>query len=300
MNFKHLLYFRTLAEELHFRRAAEKLNITQSPLSIAIQNLEEELGAPLFLRTQRSVQLTEFGRLLYHHSLGILERIDTCEQEMKAVASGKAGQLRIGFTAASSLLSPFPALIHAFRDHYPDINVTLKEHTSIAQLQAIGERELDVGVIRRPQRNLVSGISFRKLATDRLVVAAHRGHRLLEKPEIHIQDLAEENFIFYPRKIGVGIYDQFIELCGKRGFFPNIVQEAQEATTIIGLVASGLGIAVVPSGLQFIKIPNVAFMPLADDDAETDLFLAFRAGEENPRIAHLIRLAQTAFHNQES
>jgi DNA-binding transcriptional LysR family regulator len=299
MNFKHLIYFRTLAEELHFRRAAEKLNITQSPLSIAIQNLEDELGAPLFLRTQRSVQLTEFGRLLYHHSLGILERIESCEQELKAVASGKAGQLRIGFTAASSLLSPFPALIHAFRSHYPDINVTLKDQTSIAQLQAIRERELDVGVIRRPHRDMITGISLRKLASDRLVVAAYRGHPLIDKAEIRIADLAEEDFIFYPRKMGVGIYDQFIELCGKRGFFPNIVQEAQEATTIIGLAASGLGIAIVPSGLQYIKIPNIVFLPLADEDAETDLFLAFRAGEENPRIAHLIRLAQTAFHNQE-
>lgn len=299
MNFKHLIYFRTLAEELHFRRAAEKLNITQSPLSIAIQNLEDELGAPLFLRTQRSVQLTEFGRLLYHHSLGILERIESCEQELKAVASGKAGQLRIGFTAASSLLSPFPALIHAFRSHYPDINVTLKDQTSIAQLQAIRERELDVGVIRRPHRDLVTGISLRKLATDRLVVAAYHDHPLVTKTDIRIADLAEENFIFYPRKMGVGIYDQFIELCSKRGFLPNIVQEAQEATTIIGLVASGLGIAIVPSGLQYIRIPNIAFLPLVDEDAETDLYLAFRAGEENPRIAHLIRLAQTAFHNQE-
>ena len=299
MNLKQLQYFCTLAEELHFRRAADKLNITQSPLSIAIQNLEEELGGLLFHRTQRSVQLTEFGKLLYHHSISILERVNVCEQELKAVAAGKAGQLRVGFTAASSLLSPFPALIHAFRMHYPDINVTLTVQTSLDQLQAIRDRELDVGVVRRPHRQAISGISFRKLATDKLVVAAYRGHPLLERTEIWIKDLADENFIFFPRKMGVGIYEQFIELCGKRGFFPNIVQEAQEATTIIGLVATGLGIAIVPSGLKFIKIPNIEFLPLADDDAETDLLLAFRAGEENPRIAHLIRLAQTAFNNQE-
>lgn len=295
MNLKQLQYFSVLAEELHFRRAAEKLNITQSPLSIAIQNLEQELGCQLFIRTQRRVQLTEVGERLREHAGNILERVEFCEQDLRAVATGKAGQLRVGFTAASSLLSPFPALIHAFRVQYPDIDVTLKEASTLTQIDAIQNRDLDVGVIRRPRRQMTANISFRKLATDRLVVAMHRGHALLERTEIRIADLDGERFIFFPRQMGVGIYDQFLELCGKRGFMPNIVQEAQAATTIIGLVAAGLGIAIVPSGLRYIQIPNVVFKELADSDAETDLLLAFRAGEENPRLAHLIHLAQKAF-----
>jgi DNA-binding transcriptional LysR family regulator len=214
---------------------------------------------------------------------------------LRAVAAGKAGQLRVGFTAASSLLSPFPALIHAFRMRHPEIDVTLKEQSTLDQLQSIEKRDLDVGVIRRTQRPLSTAISIRKLRTDKLVVAMHGGHPLLRHNEIRIADLAMERFIFFPRRMGVGIYDQFIKLCGQRGFTPNIVQEAQSATTIIGLVAAGLGIAVVPSGLAYIAIPNVAFKDLADKDAETDLLLAFRAGEENPRIAHLIHLAQHAF-----
>ncbi len=296
MNLKQLQYFCTLAEELHFRRAAHKLNITQSPLSIAIRNLEEDVGGALFVRNQRSVQLTELGKILFRHAVSILDRVEACEQELRAVVAGAAGQLRIGFTAASSLLSPFPALIHAFRQRYPDIHITLKNEPTLAQIEAIRGHELDVGVIRRPQRQILPDISYRKLATDKLVVAMYRGHPLLERAEIRIEDLADQNFIYFPRKMGVGIYDQFIELCSKRGFLPNIVHEAQEATTILGLVATGLGVAIVPSGLKYIKIPNIEFMPLADDDAETDLLLAYRAGEENPAVAHLIHLAQTAFH----
>lgn len=298
MNLRQLQYFSVLAEELHFRRAAEKLNITQAPLSIAIQNLEKELGAQLFVRTQRSVALTEMGVALRSHARSILERLDRCEQDLRAIASGMAGQLRIGFTAASSLLSPFPALIHAFRNEYPQINVSLQNLTTLAQIAALEAHDIDAGVLRRPKGRLLSGISFRKLATDRLVVAMPMDHPLLGKDRLHIADLRDESFIFFPRKMGVGIYDQFIALCAARGFVPAITHEAIEATSIVGLVASGLGIAVVPSGLSYINIPNVTYQPLADADAETDLLLAFRAGEENPRVARLIHLAQRAFSQQ--
>jgi DNA-binding transcriptional LysR family regulator len=295
MNIKQLQYFSVLAEDLHFRRAAEKLNITQSPLSIAIQNLERDVGCQLFVRTQRKVQLTEAGERLRDHARTILDRVEFCEQDLKAVAAGKAGQLRVGFTAASSLLSPFPALIHSFRLRYPEIDVTLREASTLEQIGLLQSRDLDVGVIRRPQRPMTAGISIRKLRTDNLVVAMHAAHPLTERDPIHIADLSGERFIFFPRKMGVGIYDQFIALCSRRGFMPNVVQEAQSATTIIGLVAAGLGIAIVPSGLSYIRIPNVAFKDLADQDAQTDLLLASRAGEENPRVAHLVHLAQIAF-----
>lgn len=295
MNLRQLTYFTVLAEELHFRRAAEKLNITQAPLSVAIQNLEKDINAQLFVRTQRRVSLTDAGTALYAHAKAILERVDRCEQDIKAITTGAGGQLRVGFTAASSLLSPFPALIHAFRAHYPNVTVTLQDLTTLAQISALEAQTIDVGVIRRPQTRLSSSLSVRKLATDRLVVAMHSGHPLLQQQELKLEQLKSEDFIFFPRKMGVGIYDQFIALCGTRGFFPNIIQEAQEATTIIGLVAAGLGIAIVPSGLGYINIPNVTYKALADADAETELLLAFRAGEENPRVARLIHLAQQAF-----
>lgn len=298
MNLKQLQYFSVLAEELHFRRAAEKLNITQSPLSIAIQNLEQELGAKLFHRNQRSVQLTEVGRRLYDHAQGLISRLEHCEQDIRAIVNGKAGQLRIAFTAASSLLSPFPKLISAFQKKFPEIDVQLQSMTTVQQISALSEGTIDIGLLRRPRQSIPAEISTRRLATDRLVVALPSGHPLTSKSVVAIPELAKEKFIFFPRKMGIGIYDQFIKLCGKWGFAPDIVQEAEEATTIVGLVAAGLGVAVVPGGLRYIQIPNLEFRHIADEDAITELLLAFRTGEANLKVQQLVHLAQQAFSTE--
>ena len=295
MNLKQLRYFATLAETLHFRRAAERLNITQSPLSIAIQSLEAEIGGPLFHRTQREVKLTETGERLRMHATALLRRMEHAERDVRAVAAGKAGQLRIGFTAASSLLSPFPALISAFRRRYPEIEVVLQDQTSLHQIENLANRDLDVGLLRRPSSPVPASISTRRLTTDRLVVAMAKDHPLCRRGTVSIADLTDENFIFFPRQMGVGIYDQILALCAKRGFLPRIVQEGQEATTIVGLVAAGLGVSILPQGLRYIRIPNVEYRDLADEDARTELLLAFRAGEEDAKIAQLVRLALRAF-----
>jgi DNA-binding transcriptional LysR family regulator len=295
INLKQLHYFKVLAEELHFRRAAEKLNITQSPLSVAIQQMEAGFGISLFERNQRSVKLTEAGQRLYDHAVSILGRVEECDRDMTSIGRGQAGRLRIGFTAATSLLSSFPTLISEYRAKYPSIDIILRDRTSLQQLAEIESRELDVGVIRRPKSDIPLTIAVRKLTTDRLVVAMSSSHALAARADVNIADLQQESFVFFPRAVGVGIYDQFIDLCAQQGYFPNVVQEAREATTIIGLVAAGIGISVVPAGMRFITIPNIIFKDISNADAETDLLLAYRAGEENPRIAHLIHLAQYAF-----
>jgi DNA-binding transcriptional LysR family regulator len=291
MDLRQLRYFVVLAEELHFRRAAERLHITQSPLSLAIQALERELGGQLFLRTQRRVALTEIGVALRADAIAILDRVEQSREAIQDLISGEAGQLRIGFTPASSLLSFFPRLISQFRSAHPNVRVLLRELSSIAQIGALQAREIDVGIIRKPLSHHDSDISLTRLVTDALVVALHRDHRLCDRSELHLAELRDEAFIFYPRQGGVGIYDQIIGLCAKRGFTPAIVQEAQEASTLIGLAATGLGVAIVPSGLRHISIPNILFKPLADADAVTEVFLASRIGEANARIAVFRRMA---------
>lgn len=291
MDLRQLRYFTVLAEELHFRRAAERLHITQAPLSLAIQALERELGGPLFHRTQRRVSLTEIGAVLRADAAAILDRVEQSRAVIQDLVSGEAGQLRIGFTPASSLLSFFPRLISQFRSAHPNVRLLLRELPSGSQLGALQGRDLDVGIVRKPVSHQASDLSLTRLATDALVVAMHRGHRLGERSELAIADLRDEAFIFYPRQAGVGIYDQIIGLCERRGFAPRIVQEAQEASTLIGLAATGLGVAIVPSGLQHISIPNILFRPLADADAVTELFLASRIGEANARVAAFRRMA---------
>ena len=293
MKLSQLRYFLVLAEELHFRRAAERLNITQAPLSLAIQELERELGGALFHRSRRQVAITEIGRSLQEHGQHIIGCVDRSIEEIKQILVGEAGELRIGFTAASSLLSFFPSFIHAFRTKYPDVRVVLKDMPSGSQITAIQNRELDAGIIRTPPTCKVpADVASVDLLTDGLVVAVDLSHPFRTKRSVKISDLEREKFIFYPRSYGIGIYDYIIKLCAKRSFVPNIVQEAKEASTIIGLVATGLGIAVVPSSLRYIGIPNIAYVPISDADATTRLLLISRAGEANSRVANLAHMAQ--------
>jgi DNA-binding transcriptional LysR family regulator len=293
MKLNQLRYFSILAEDLHFRKAAERLGITQAPLSLAIQELERELGGQLFHRTRRKVALTEIGLLLQDNARSILARINRTVDEIRRVQAGEAGELRIGFTAASSLLSFFPSLVHAFRIKYPAVRIVLEDMPSTAQITALQAREIDAGIIRTPPKfKPPADITATRLLTDPLVVAVDQTHALSGRRDVHLSELRDERFVFYPRSYGVGIYDYFIQLCGKRSFVPAIVQEAREAATIIGLVATGLGISVVPSSMRYIGIPNIVFVPLADADATTDLLMVCRAGEANSRMANFSQMAR--------
>lgn len=294
MDIRQLRYFSVLCEELHFRRAAERLNITQAPLSLAIQSLERELGAQLFQRTQRRVSLTAVGEAFRAHANAILGQIERAVDDVHEMVSGEAGRLRIGFTAASALLFFFPQIIRTFRTRYPGVELTLHEISSQGQIAALAERTIDVGLLRTDQVPNRSDIGFTHLVEDPLVVAMHADHPLTHVEPLTIDALRDTPIIFYPQKSGVGIYDLVMRLFAQRGLPPNIVQEAQESSTIISLAASGLGVAIVPAELQCIRVPNICFKPLADPGAVTHLLLGCRSGEESTLVANFRRLAQAA------
>src|SRR5712675_1905664 len=174
MNLRQLRYFVILAEELHFRRAAERLHITQAPLSLAIQALERELGTTLFVRTQRRVSLTESGALLRADALAILDRIEQSRATIRDFETGTIGEIKIGVTPASSLLPFFPKLISTFRAAHPRVRILMKEMTSRDQIQGLQQRDIDIGIVRNPPQKDVSDLSFVKLLSDPLVVAMDR------------------------------------------------------------------------------------------------------------------------------
>jgi len=294
MDIRQLRYFVMLCEELHFRRAAERLNITQAPLSVAIKSLETELGAQLFLRTQRRVSITPVGAAFRDHALHVLSQLDRSVEEIKEIVSGEAGQLRIGFTIASSLLPFFPQMIRTYRTRYPKVDLKLHDLSSQQQITALEDREIDVGLLRSPRIQPRSDIHITELLQDPLVVAMHAEHPLNQRDALRIADLRGEPMIFYPRKFGVGIYEQFFRLCSKQGFAPDIVQEVRESATIISLAASGLGIAVVPAELQCIHVPNIAFKPLTDAGAMTHMVMASRSGEASTLVANFRRIAEAS------
>lgn len=291
MDLRQLKYFVVLAEELHFRRAALRLHITQAPLSLAIQALERELGAQLFSRTRRRVELTATGKAFQVDSLAILQRVEQSRETIRDMAEGVTGQLRIGITPASSLLPFFPKLITKFRAERPQVRMIIREVHSEEQLLWLEARDIDVGIIRNPPRRSPPEVSIVKLLSDPLMLAMHRGHRLAEQSSVGIAELREETFINYPRTSGTGIYQQVMRLCALRGFTPKVFQEVQEALTLLGLVAAGFGVALVPSGLSYVAIPNILFKPVADSQATTEIHIATRLKEQNPAVEALRRLA---------
>jgi DNA-binding transcriptional LysR family regulator len=291
MNIRHLEFFVVLAEELHFRRSAERLGITQAPLSLAIQSLEAELGARLFHRTRRTVALTEAGLALVDDARAILARIEHAKESVWETVSGEVGRLRVGFTNASSLSPLFPRLIHAYRTQRPKVNISLLELSSSLQIEAIEQRELDVGLLRLPDNAPRTELVFTPLMEEPLLVAMHAGHRLAKATSIKIKDLRGDPFIAYPRAAGVAVSQQILALCAKRGFEPQVVQEAQQASTLIGLTATGLGIALVPATLQTIAVPGVVFRMLDETDTTTTLYIAHRYGDANARAMQFAELA---------
>jgi DNA-binding transcriptional LysR family regulator len=292
MNLRPLHYFVVLADELHFRRAAERLHITQAPLSLAIQALERELGTTLFIRTQRRVTLTETGALLRANARAILDRVEQTRAMIRDLETGTTGQLRIGVTPATSLLPFFPRLISDFRVAHPKVRIEMKEMPSKDQIESLRGRVIDVGFIRNPAKKGDTDICFVNLMSDPLVVAMARNHVLSKRSSLKIADLRHEAFISYPRQSGIAIYEQVTALFAARGFAPNIVQEVQETTTLIGLAATGFGIAVVPSGLTFIRVPNIVYRRLSDADASTEIYLSFRDGEPSAILSAFQHMAQ--------
>jgi DNA-binding transcriptional LysR family regulator len=172
------------------------------------------------------------------------------------------------------------------------VRIEMKEMPSKDQIQSLRARAIDVGFIRNPPKKGDSDISFVNLLSDPLVVAMARSHPLSKRSSIKLADLRHEVFISYPRQSGIAIYEHVTALCAARGFAPDIVQEVQETTTLIGLAATGFGIAVVPSGLTFIRVPNIVYRRLSDPDASTEIHLAYRAGEPSATMKTFQHMAE--------
>ncbi|MFM0285950.1 LysR family transcriptional regulator [Paraburkholderia megapolitana] len=292
MNIRHLEYFVILSDELHFRRTAERLGITQAPLSLGIQALENELGARLFHRTKRAVSLTEAGMALLDDARAVLSRLEHGKEAVWQTVSGEVGRLRVGFTNASSLAPFFPHLIRQYRTSWPKVSMVLSEISSSLQLEALEQRELDVSILRLlPNAQVNSMIVCTPLLQEPLLLALHSGHPLAKAEQVSVADVRDEAFIVYARKAGIAVSEQILQLCAKRGFVPNVVQEVQQASTMIGLASTGLGVAIVPAPLATIAVPGVVFRTFTDLDATTTLYVAHRFGDANSRVRQFVNLA---------
>jgi DNA-binding transcriptional LysR family regulator len=293
MELRQLRYFIAVAEELSFSRAAKRLNVSQPPVSVQIKMLEDELGATLFNRTRRKVEITHAGSLLLDSARKALGELRRGAEVVALSAKGEAGLIRLGFTGSVPMLDMFPKLVRAFRDRYPEIGIELRHMSTAQQLQALLDEELDLGILRPPYYFQAGpGLIAHRIWRDELAVFLPANHQLGMTPgRIGLGQLGGEIFVSVAPDIGCGMYDHFMTLCSEAGFAPKVVQHARELGSVLGLVAAGIGIAILPACYARIGISDVVSRPLAEPGAASELLLAVKARTISHRLQRFIAIA---------
>lgn len=284
MELRHLRYFLAVAEELHFTRAAARLHIGQPPLSQQIQALEAELGVALFVRTKRSVQLTEAGGHLVTRAREILGASANITGELQQIVRGATGELRVGFTSSGILIDDIRLLLRTYHQRFPQVTLRLHEMYTHTQFAALERGELDIGFVRFNEHFAPPQLSLALLRRDRLCVVVPGDHPFAQRTQVGIQECRQESFIGYPSGSGASLVDYLDRLCARAGFAPRIAQEAREALTQIGLVAAGMGIAVLVEPMSRLSLGDIRFIPLKDEGAHMDMAIAWRTDSPSPRV----------------
>lgn len=278
MELRQLRYFIAVAHERHFGRAAQRLHMTQPPLSMQIRQLEEELGVALFIRNTRKVALTDAGRVFLGHAESILTDLSHGIQETQHAGSGLAGRLEIGFIS-SATLSVLPPALHEFSKRYPAVNLELKEVSSGHQIDALYNESIRIGIIRLPIQ--ATGMTIEPLLRESLIVALPENHELATHSQLDLDTIATQPLISSHRQDMPGFHDQVRGLFEKRNITPNIRQRTLQLETIIGLVAGGVGISILPSSSRHLRRDGVIYRPLAVEDGETWLGIIHRDAEHS-------------------
>ncbi|MFI5408050.1 LysR substrate-binding domain-containing protein [Kaistia sp. UC242_56] len=280
-----LRQFVAVAEELHFRRAAERLAMSQPPLTAAIQRLEEEIGATLVERGRKTVRLTPAGAVLLGEARRLLAAANDAVAATRDAAAGKRGRVRLGYVG-SAMYGRLPEMIRSFRRDHPDVRIELREMTTVAQIAALRADDLDLAIVIPPLGD-AGGLQTTRFDTDRLAIALPTSHPMANAPGAAIEKLAGEPFVSWPRDQGAGFHDLVTRLCAAVGFTPGVTQEAHGMHAVLSLVAVEAGIAIVPASMASIRPDEIAYRPIDGDAACFELLLCRRMGEPDPATGGL-------------
>lgn len=290
MELRHLRYFVVLAEELHFGRAAEKLHISQPPLSMQIRALEEELGVTLFNRTQRHVSLTQAGQVLLQEARQVLARMEQAVLVTRRAGRGEIGQLAVGFISVADY-NVLPVVLREFRRRYPLVNLTLREATTDAQVADLVAGRLDVGFLLPPVAE--PALESVPVLREPLIAALPEKHPLARGTgRLALERLRDAPFILFPRPYAPGLYDDIVSCCKAAGFSPRVEQEAIQMQTIVSLVSAELGVALIPASLTHLRRTGVVYKPLKQATPLTEIHLAWRRGDDLPALRVFVELAK--------
>lgn len=286
-----LRYFLAVAERLHFGRAAAALHISQPPLSRAIRGLEVRLGVRLLERSRRRVELTPEGARLLEEARRVIAQLERAVLELRRMASGEQGRLRIGFVSLADY-GVLPALLKTYKAARPGVTLALREMLSPDQSAALAAGELDFGFLLPPASADVEHLVVQR---ERLVAALPSKHRLARgRGKLALAALAGEAFVMVPRGIAPGLYDVVTGLAARAGMTLNVAQEAIQMQTVVSLVSSGLGAAIVPASVANLGRRGVAYRELADAHPPLDLWLAWPRGTSSAAAREFLALARTS------
>ncbi|WP_025597715.1 LysR family transcriptional regulator [Burkholderia sp. WSM2230] len=259
MDMRHLRSFVAVAEELSFSRAAERLHISQPPLSQHIKVLETEMGVQLFARTKREVRLTDAGVVFLRESRLLLDQMRTAVNATVRTANSDAGALRVG-VATSALFSVMPTFLTLMREAFPHVEISINDMQSQDQVVAVAQGTLDLGIVHvRPDR---MKLSHAPIFSEALVAVVPERHWLASKPEFGLADLANEAMVGLAREHGPAVFDAIVACCHEAGFSPEFRHSARNPLTIFQMVRLGFGVSLVPRAYALSAFPGVRFREL--------------------------------------
>jgi DNA-binding transcriptional LysR family regulator len=286
LELSELRAFLVLSNRLHFGQAAEALHVSQPALTKQMQRLEAKVAGPLLIRGYRRVTLTPAGEILRDRALSLLREAEIAEQMARLAVNGKAGLLRIGFGIAS-LAAGLPGILTRFRQHFPEVQVSMRDMSTPDQIAALEQGDIDVGFVRLPVES--AELVTVPVLEEVLVAAVPRGMSYRKG----LSGLRNEPFVVISRSVSASFFDHLIGTCRAAGFSPRIVQEVNELFTVLNLVQAGLGISLVPRSASLMRVPDVRLLDTNLAEAKWRIGLAWRKlDQSDPLVRNFVRLAR--------
>ncbi|PZX59288.1 DNA-binding transcriptional LysR family regulator [Algoriphagus ratkowskyi] len=289
MELRHLNYFKAVAEELNFRKAAERLFISQPGLSRQIKQLEEMLEVKLFDRDQKHVELTSAGVFLKGEVDFVMNHLDLTRNQLKLIAAGKIGELRIGFLGSASN-QILPDLLGKLNSNQPLISTSLEELSNSMQVEMIEKDKLDLGFVRLA--SVPSDLEMKVVLRDSFSLVVPKNHPIQKQEFVSVAQFQDESFVLFSSDYSNLYYEQIIGICRDAGFSPKIRHKSVHALTIFKLVENGMGVAIVPTSLKEGYELNVRFMEIPDIRQFTELSAIWKAENRNPALMQVLPLLE--------
>lgn len=291
MEFRHLRCFTVLAEELHFGRAAQRLSMTQPPLSLNIQQLEASVGARLFERNSRGVSLTAAGDAFLPRATALLEQAAQAAREARDVGQGLAGQLQIGF-AGTVLYRGLPQVLREFAAAHPKLRLALLELSSSEQLVELVHDRLDLGFVHTTR--VPAGFSQILVSSQPFMACLPAKHPLAGESRLSLDQLNGNPFAIVMRAVSPDYHDRILGACADAGFEPALAFGLRHWLSVVSVIAQGLGVGLVPAALQQAGLPGVAFVPLAQPLQPYDTHCLWRTGRDQSALGAFLAAVRQA------